>query len=441
MTSHLLGQRICIVFLTVGIHLAESSSFSSQPLSDHDDQSEWTINKLKMDGLHDRHTTDDEAVVNTETILRPSLISKRIIGGSSTPRRKYSFLASLQAPKNYNPRLPIDGQWGSWEHACGATLIAPDVLLTAAHCSGKYGRAELGRWDLADDTEFSTDEWGTEERVGFGAVRSYIVFEMQHPKYNPVPGTVDGQGNDLMLVKLRKPSYQHMPVRLNFDASLPSRAGDPLTAIGWGVVDLFWDGRRWSPRFSSVLQEAEVDYVPNSLCEQSRGYGHSYFGVIDNTMMCAAADGKDSCQGDSGGPILLGGIYDQVDQPVQAGVVSFGVGCAHPNFPGVYSRISDQTEWIVASVCEISNNPPDYFRCNRERWEWDADVHFVTPPNPLSTDRDPNVSLPSGAPLRPSEDDPTPSPTSRPSSAPIRSVKKKRKRKRRRRRPAMPIGS
>ena len=53
-------------------------------------------------------------------------------------------------------------------------------------------------------------------------------------------------------------------------------------------------------------------------------------------MLCAGSDGKDTCQGDSGGPIFVAvdGGYRLL------GVVSFGVGCADPDYPGVYTQLS-----------------------------------------------------------------------------------------------------
>ncbi|MEQ2227307.1 hypothetical protein ILYODFUR_036363, partial [Ilyodon furcidens] len=72
-------------------------------------------------------------------------------------------------------------------------------------------------------------------------------------------------------------------------------------------------------------------------------------------MICAGVTqgGKDSCQGDSGGPM----VSNLNNRWIQAGIVSFGKQCALPNFPGVYSRVSQYQAWINS---QITTNPPGF---------------------------------------------------------------------------------
>ena len=78
------------------------------------------------------------------------------------------------------------------------------------------------------------------------------------------------------------------------------------------------------------------------------GYGELLKQMVEQ-MMCAAFPGKDSCQGDSGGPLVTAGSGDGVTSGQNyelIGVVSTGIGCANPNYPGVYGRVTKQLEWI-----------------------------------------------------------------------------------------------
>ena len=86
--------------------------------------------------------------------------------------------------------------------------------------------------------------------------------------------------------------------------------------------------------------------ITNSECNTA------YSGAITTSMLCAGypnVGGKDSCQGDSGGPY----VCNDNGKAVIAGVVSWGNGCAHADFPGVYARVTIVLNWIQSNM--VSN--------------------------------------------------------------------------------------
>merc|ERR1711970_248809 len=100
----------------------------------------------------------------------------------------------------------------------------------------------------------------------------------------------------------------------------------------------------------TVLMEVDVTVTTEEFCKGV--YGDD----ISKINLCAMDAGKDSCQGDSGGPLVI----QEYGRYALIGVVSFGYGCAYPNVPGVYARVTERKDWIkeVASGTEESNCAP-----------------------------------------------------------------------------------
>ncbi|XP_063049470.1 anionic trypsin-2-like [Engraulis encrasicolus] len=135
--------------------------------------------------------------------------------------------------------------------------------------------------------------------------------------------------NDIMLLKLERPVQLSANIAL---APLPSDDSDPLahgaacTVSGWGVT------RVYSYYLSPVLRAVDVNVIAK--CQ------YYYYWRITDNMVCAGSyyGGKDSCQGDSGGPLICDGRFE--------GIVSWGISCANPYFPGVYTKVRNYVRWI-----------------------------------------------------------------------------------------------
>ncbi|XP_040035753.2 serine protease 27 [Gasterosteus aculeatus] len=227
----------------------------------------------------------------------------RIVGGQNAPPGSWPWFASIET----------DGR-----PSCAGSLINDQWVLTAAHC--------LSRDDLLTTTVFLGRQDQTV--INFNEVRTTLASIVCHPSYD-----FTTNDNDICLLKLSSPvafSNYIYPVCL-------ASAGSTFHTGVSSWVTGFGDTQPGSFTGADILQEVNVPIVGNNECKCT------YRELTDN-MICAGLreGGKDACQGDSGGPMVTkdGFIW------IQSGIVSFGDGCARPNTPGGYTRVSQYQDWI-----------------------------------------------------------------------------------------------
>lgn len=241
------------------------------------------------------------AVVLAAVSLQPTTASAAqapVVGGTRASQGEFPFMVRLSM-------------------GCGGALLTQQIVLTAAHCVSGSG-----------------NNTGITATAGVVDLQSSSAIKVKSTKVLQAPG-YNGTGKDWALIKLARAI--NLPTLKIADTTAYNNG--TFTVAGWGARYEGGGQQRY-------LYKAQVPFVSDASCKQS------YPSLVANEEICAGLTqgGVDTCQGDSGGPMFR---KDNAGAWIQVGIVSWGEGCARPNYPGVYTEVSTFASAIKAAAATL----------------------------------------------------------------------------------------
>ncbi|XP_030744128.1 neutrophil elastase [Echinops telfairi] len=235
----------------------------------------------------------------------PALASE-IVGGRAAQPHAWPFMVSLQRRGG---------------HFCGATLITPNFVMSAAHCVNRFDfqtvQAVLGVHNLRQ----REPTWQT--------------FAIQRVFENGFDPT--SLQNDIVILQLNGSATLNANVQV---AQLPAQGqgvgnGTRCLAMGWGQLGT-------NQRIPSVLQELNVTVV-TSQCRRS------------NVCTFVRRRRAGICFGDSGGPLVCNGVIQGIDSFIRG-------GCGSGLYPDAFAPVAQFANWINSIIRRHSDLPAPHPR-------------------------------------------------------------------------------
>lgn len=276
--------------------------------------------------LHD-HTVKDNVTEQLslgrfECGRRLPAYANKIVGGEAAGEGEYPWTVSLQAYPDWRP-----------QHVCGGALLTARWAATAAHCLEDLPPSQLAVVAGARDLLQPAVGWRQTRRLQLVVTRAFDPANF---------------ARDLALLQLDRPFELGPRVQPVCLPAQGRRFYGRATVAGWGRL-------REEGLPTRALRSVSLPLVEEAVCR--RAYERlDYARYLTGCQMCAglSAGGRDACQGDSGGPLVCEDPHGS-GRHFLCGLVSWGIGCARPNMPGVYTQISCYSDWIRSVIFNENN--------------------------------------------------------------------------------------
>lgn len=251
-----------------------------------------------------------------------------IIGGHGATIEEFPSLAYIEARE------------GKSGFACTGTVVAPRVILTAAHCIEdleRGGFTSVGNYAVATGT--TTPGKALRENV-FRVVETHVF-----PGFDP--GNLRGDAGILVLD--RPTAAPPIALAGAGDAALYA-GGATVQLAGWGLT------RSNAVDGPDSLRATSMVVQTPAFCKQKT---RRYYNVYSSSDQLCTLDvpGKTSggCFGDSGGP-AIGQRPDGT--PVELGIISTGGPFCSTKLPNVLTRIDFVAPWVSEWIAAIETGAP-----------------------------------------------------------------------------------